>query len=128
MTNAAKPWQPVAAAVLAAVLLLSACATPPVPPPPVPPAPTVAAPPPPESAASASIRAYYAEVQQALLSQGLLRTDGAAVDAPFTDRNLTDNFIRIAMYEEYSRGQISTTRSQTPIRLLRWDKPIRVSV
>lgn len=118
-----------AAAILAAALMLAACDTPQVAPvaPPAPPLPVVARPPP-ETAASAAMRSYYAEVQSSLLSQRLLRTDGGVPDAPFTDRNLTDNFLRIAMYEEYARGQISTTRSQTPIHLLRWNQPIRVSV
>ena len=121
---------PTAATLWVAALILSGCATP-VPPVVVAPAAPVAiapAAPAPETAASATIRAYYAEVQQALLSQGLLRTDPGTTDAPFTDRNLTDNFLTIALYEEYARGQISTTRSQTAIRLLRWDKPVRVAV
>jgi len=82
----------------------------------------------PETAASAVLRAYYGEVQTALLSQGLLRTDMGGEDAPFTDRNLTENFIRIALYEEYARGQVSTTRSESPIRLLRWNQPVRVAI
>jgi hypothetical protein len=84
--------------------------------------------PPPETAESAAIRSYYGEVQASLLSQGLLRTDGGGEDAPFTDRNLTENFLRIALYEEYARGEITTTRTESPIRLLRWDRPVRVSV
>jgi hypothetical protein len=123
------PARPLTAAFLAAALILAGCATP-VPPPALilaPAAPTVA-PPPPETAASAAVRAHYAEVQSSLLGQGLLRTDGGGIDAPFTDRNLTENFLRIALYEEYARGLISTTRNQMPIKLLRWDKPIRVSV
>ena len=114
-------------AVLAALLGLAACDAPPVPvvPPPVV---VVAPPPPPETAASATLRSYFAEVQSSLLSQGLLRTDMGGEDAPFTDRNLTENFIRVALYEEYARGQVSATRSETPIRLLRWDQPVRVSV
>ena len=124
------PARPLTAVCLAAALVLAGCDTP------TPPLATaapaavvqVAMPPLPETAASASIRAYYAEVQSALLSQGLLRTDGGGPDAPFTDRNLTENFLRIALYEEYAHGQISTTRSQTPINLLRWDKPIRLSL
>ena len=63
-----------------------------------------------------------------MLSQGLLRTDGGGEDAPFTDRNLTENFLRIALYEEYARGQVSTSRSQTPIRLQRWTRPVRVQL
>ena len=41
---------------------------------------------PPETAQSAAARAYYAQVQQVLLSQGLLRSDGGGVDTPVTDR------------------------------------------
>ena len=93
---------------------------------PVEPAPVL--PPPPETAASAAIRAYYAQVQTALLSQGLLRTDMGGPDAPFTDRNLIDNFLKIALYEEYAHGQVSAVRGVNPIRLLRWNQPIRVAL
>ncbi len=93
-----------------------------------PPVVVVAPQPPPETAASAALRSYFAEVQSALLSQGLLRTDMGGEDAPYTDRNLTENFVRIALYEEYARGQVATTRSETPIRLLRWNQPVRVSI
>lgn len=82
----------------------------------------------PESAESAAIRSYYGEVQMSLLSQGLLRTDAGGQDAPFTDRNLTENFLRIALYEEYARGEVTSVRGESPIRLLRWDRPVRVSV
>jgi hypothetical protein len=92
------------------------------------PLPPVVVAPPPETAASAALRAHYTEVQSALLSQGLLRTDGGGADAPFTDRNLTENFLRIALYEEYAHGQFSTTRSQNPIPLQRWDQPIRMQL
>lgn len=118
-----------AASLWVAALILSGCAAPVVPLVQAPPPPsTVMIAPPPETAASAALRAHYAEVQQALLSQGLLRTDPGTTDAPFTDRNLTNNFLKIALYEEYAHGQISATRNQLPIRLLRWDKPLRVSV
>ena len=119
------------AALLAALLGLAACGSaPPAPEPPPAPTETPAAlpPPPPETAASAAQRAYYGQVQTALLSQGLLRTDGGGEDAPFTDRNLTENFLKIALYEEYARGQVATTRSQTAIRLLRWNQPVRLSI
>ena len=115
------------AALLLAALALVGCdiATAPPEPPaaPAPPPPTA-----PETAASAALRAYYAQVQSALLSQGLLRTDGGGEDAPFTDRNLSENFLKVALYEEYAHGQIATTRSQTAIRLLRWDQPVRLSI
>ena len=38
----------------------------------------------PDTPASAAARAYYGQVQQALLSQGLLRTDGGGPDTPFS--------------------------------------------
>ena len=112
---------------LAATLGMGGCDTP-VQPPAPPPVPAPAPPPPAETPESAALRAYFAQVQSALLSQGLLRTDGGGEDAPFTDRNLTENFLKIALYEEYARGQVAATRSQTAIRLLRWDQPVRLSV
>ena len=116
------------AAVLAALLGIAACDSP-APPVVAPPSLTVPpAPPLPETAESAAIRSYYGEVQMSLLSQGLLRTDAGGQDAPFTDRNLTENFLRIALYEEYARGEVTSIRNESPIRLLRWDKPVRVSV
>ena len=123
-----RPNLPTATALLAASLGLAACDSPDLPA--VQPPPPIAAPtpPPPETAASAALRTYFAEVQSSLLSQGLLRTDGGGDNAPFTDRNLTENFVRIALYEEYARGQVSTTRSETPIQLLRWDQPVRLSI
>ena len=118
------------AALLAGSLVVAGCDTqmsaPLAPPDPV--VMTPSAPALPETPASAALRAYYSQIQMSLLSQGLLRTDGGGEDAPFTDRNLTENFLKIALYEEYARGQIATTRSQTPIRLQRWAKPVRVQL
>jgi hypothetical protein len=78
----------------------------------------------PETPASASARAYYAQVQQALLSQGLLRTDGGGPDTPFTAAMLTENFIRVALYDEYDRGGPASTVGQ----LRRWQGPVRVAL
>ncbi len=112
---------------LVALTALGACAKPPevavVPPPPPIAAPVVV-----ETPASAAVRLHYAEVQAGLLSAGLLRTAMAPSDAPFTDRNLTDNFLKIALYEEYAGGQITAHSNQAPIRLLRWQAPIRVAL
>jgi hypothetical protein len=115
--------------VLVAALALAGCAAPPPPAPAPEPAPApVAAPPAPETPASAALKAHYAAVQAALLSEGLLRTEMAPYDAPFTDRNLMENFLTIALHEEYSGGQISTRRSGAAIPLQRWAAPIRVAV
>lgn len=113
--------------VLAAALAVWGCEAPP-PPKPVPVAPAPLPEPVAETPASAAIRAHYAAVQESLLALGLLRTDMGGPDAPFTDRNLKDNFLRIAFYEEYASGQIASQRSETPIRLQRWSEPIRVGL
>jgi Protein of unknown function (DUF2927) len=62
-----------------------------------------------------------------LLREGLLRTDGAE-DVPFTDRMLTDNFMRIALYDEYRRGSGGFVREETESQLRRWEAPIRVAI
>jgi hypothetical protein len=76
---------------------------------------------------SASAHAYYQQVQQVLLSQGLLRTD-PGTDIPFTDRMLADNFMRIALYDEYRRGTGGFVREETKSRLRRWEAPVRIGV
>ncbi len=119
---------------LAAVALagLTACtqtavptrATTPVAPPPV------ARPdlPAPETAASQVARLYYARVQAQLLSQGLLRTDGGGRDTPFTDRMLAENFIRIALYDEYTRTAAGPVQRMTSSRIRKWQAPVRVGL
>ncbi|MFT4151031.1 MAG: DUF2927 domain-containing protein [Paracoccaceae bacterium] len=82
----------------------------------------------PETPASAAARAYYAQVQQSLLSQGLLRTDGGGPDTPFTDRMLADNFIRIALYDEYTRSPGAPIQQEAASRLRRWEVPVRVGL
>ena len=131
MSKPGRGLLPVKAVVLAvAALVLAACDPPAVTLPVVVPAPHPQSTPTsvPETAASAKMRAYYAQVQQSLLSQGLLRTDMGGIDTPFTDRMLTDNFLKIALYEEYARGQITTTPTANPIRLVRWAQPVRMAL
>jgi hypothetical protein len=80
------------------------------------------------SAKTESARKYYMQVQQALLAQGLMRTDGGGRDTPFNDRMLTDNFLRIALFDEYSRASGTFVREETASRLRRWEQPIRVGL
>ena len=99
-------------------------------PPPVPlirpAAPTLQVPPP--SPLSEATREYYARLQSSLLAQGLLRTDRGGPDTPFTDRNLAENFIRIALYDEYVTQNGRFVQRQTPSQLRRWIKPVRMAV
>jgi opacity protein-like surface antigen len=81
------------------------------------------------SAASAAAHAYYAQVQQALLSQGLLRTDGGGADTPYTDRMLAETFVQIAMRDEYQPGTgglVASAGAATTLR--RWTGPVRVGL
>lgn len=82
----------------------------------------------PDSGASAELADYYSRVQNGLLSQGLLRTDGGGPDVPFTERDLVRNFLKIAFYEEYADvgGQLVARESAS--RMHRWQKPVTLSV
>ena len=81
-----------------------------------------------ESAASAEARAYFAAMQERMLSQGLLRTDGGGPDTPFTDRMLAENFIRIALYDEYHRKEGQFRQGDTKAMIRRWQEPVRLQV
>jgi hypothetical protein len=109
---------------------LTACApTVTVAPTPVLEAPEAAEPaPPPPSAASEAVRQHYAKVQADLLGRGLMRTDGGSGDAPFTDTMLAENFVRIALYDEYTRSSQGLVANATQSRLRRWEQPVRVGL
>ena len=108
-----------------AVLALSGClGAPPAVAPPTP-APPVA--PPPPSPKSAAASAYYAQVQQVLLREGMLRTDPGS-DIPIRAERLADNFLKIALYQEFTRGRGGITREETASPLTRWRDPVRVAV
>jgi hypothetical protein len=81
-----------------------------------------------ETPKSASARIYYAQVQQNLLSQGLMRTDGGGRDTPFDARILADNFLKIAFYNEYKSGTDGPVAQETKSRLRRWEEPVRVGL
>jgi hypothetical protein len=79
------------------------------------------------TAKSAAAAFYYAQVQQVLLGQGMLRTDGGG-DIRVGADTLAENFMRIALYDEYRRGAGGFVREETASRLRRWEGPIRVGV
>ena len=82
----------------------------------------------PPSAESMALAAYYARVQSGLLDQGLLRTDGGTRDAPFTDRILADNFIKIAAFDEYATTALGPVQTETPSTIRRWESPVRIGL
>ena len=78
--------------------------------------------------ASARRGAYYGQVQLALLSQGLLRTDGGGPDTPFTDRMLAENFLRIALVRRIHPLGDGDVQRQAASELRRWQAPVRVGL
>jgi hypothetical protein len=81
-----------------------------------------------ETPQSAAARAYYAEVQAVLLKQGLMRTDGGGDDTFVSERMLAENFLRIALYDEYVRGPAGPVRREQASILRRWAAPVRVAL
>ncbi len=82
----------------------------------------------PVTGASAELADYYARVQNGLLAQGLLRTDGGGPDAPFGQRELVRNFLKIAFYEEYVDAGGRLVAREKASRMHRWSKPVTISI
>ena len=80
------------------------------------------------SADSLQLERYYAQVENDLLVQGLLRQDGGGADTPFNKRQLVENFTRIAMFNEYTERANGLTRIESASVLRRWNKPIVMSI
>jgi hypothetical protein len=71
---------------------------------------------------------YYQRLQNDLLAQGLLRTDGGGPDTTFTDTILARNFVRIALFDEYVATAQGLRAQPTISPLRRWEKPVRFSI
>lgn len=80
------------------------------------------------SAQSRELAAYYARVQADLLVRGLLRTDGGGPDTPFTDTMLIRDFQKIALEDEFVRGEGLRPSAGGTTAIKKWTKPIRVAV
>lgn len=82
----------------------------------------------PASAQSQKLSRYYGRVQNNLLTQGLLRTDGGGVDTPYSDTDLLRNFEQIAFYDEYAQGGGFKRSDGKPGALRKWISPVRIEV
>ncbi len=116
-------------AALAAALVLAGCEM--APPPDEPavrrPQPRAALPEP-SSEQSEAVRRHFARVEADLRGRGLLRTDGGGPDTPFNARQLTEAFVRVALYDEYTSVGGRLVARQTPSHLRRWEQPVRVAL
>lgn len=80
------------------------------------------------SAASRAMAEYYAKVQNDLLRNELLRTDGGGADTPFNSAQLAENFDAIALNDEYTTIGGEFVARTTPSTLHRWDVPVRIAL
>ncbi|RSK31617.1 DUF2927 domain-containing protein [Rhodovulum iodosum] len=80
------------------------------------------------SAESRAMAAHFGRVEAELRERGLLRTDGGGADTPVSRRNLVENFVRIALYDEYVAHSGMLVAEQTESRLRRWEQPIRMGM
>lgn len=79
------------------------------------------------SAESQQLAAFYARFEQRQLTAGLLRKDGGGPDTPYNARLLTENFERIALYDEYTLRAGRFVAQQAESRLRRWTGPVRIA-
>ncbi|WP_380057182.1 DUF2927 domain-containing protein [Falsihalocynthiibacter sp. SS001] len=70
----------------------------------------------------------FARLQENFIAQGLMRTDGGGVDAAFDADDLTENFMKIAFFAEFSEvnGRIVAQEAAFPMR--RWRDPVVIHV
>ncbi|MEM9247814.1 MAG: DUF2927 domain-containing protein [Pseudomonadota bacterium] len=80
------------------------------------------------SAESRALEQYYARIQNDLLARGLLRRDGGGPDTPFDARMLRENFVRIALFDEYTERAGTMVARQTESRLRRWARPVKLQL
>ena len=70
---------------------------------------------------------YYARVQNDLLAQGLMRTDGGGPDTRFDADDLVRNFQRIAFINEHPLDSVGPSDGSIS-NLHRWEKPVRMRI
>lgn len=71
---------------------------------------------------------HFARVQNEMVSRGLMRTDNGLSDAPFSQRQLVENFVQIALFDEYVAQNGTMVARPTESKLRRWEQPIRMNV
>ena len=75
---------------------------------------------------SEAVRRFFATQEETLRSRGLMRTDGGGTDTPITSNMLVENFVRIALFDEYTVVDGRLVGRPTPTVLRRWTAPVRM--
>lgn len=77
------------------------------------------------SPASLNMRGYLADIEQTLIARGHLRTD-AGTEIALTPERLTEDFINIALHDEYVRQGDKLVMRAAPAPLRRWQQPVLI--
>lgn len=80
-----------------------------------------------ETPASRDMRAYLKGVEDNLIARGRLRTDDGR-DIELTPERLTDDFVMVALHDEYTRKGDTLVSGATAAPLRRWSVPVRMRV
>lgn len=75
--------------------------------------------------ASRNMRDYLAGIEQALIARGRLRTDDGS-DIALTPEKLADDFVEVALHDEYLRQNGKLIARPTPAPLRRWQQPVAI--
>ena len=78
-----------------------------------------------DTPASRTMRDYLAGVEQALIARGRLRTDGGS-DIALTPEKLAEDFVQVALHDEYLRQGGKLISRPTPAPLRRWQQPVAI--
>ncbi|WP_208347421.1 DUF2927 domain-containing protein [Pseudaestuariivita rosea] len=70
---------------------------------------------------------YYRQLEASYVQRGHLRSEHAPQDVPWDRATLAENFIQIALYNEYNNRNGGFSSSKTESVLRRWEKPVRIS-
>lgn len=82
----------------------------------------------PQTDESRRMRDYLVAVQTDLIGRGLLRTESIAEDQALTPERLAEDFIEIALRDEYRREGGNLVASSHPAPLRRWESPVRLQI
>ena len=75
-----------------------------------------------------TISAYFQSLEAQRLGNGLLRETRDPPDLPFSDRDLEEIFVKIALFDEYTFIGNRIVERATPSSLRRWEVPVRMGL
>ncbi|MEM1375671.1 MAG: DUF2927 domain-containing protein [Pseudomonadota bacterium] len=73
------------------------------------------------------MRVYYQRLENDQKVRGLMRIDGGTVDAPFNERQLAENFVQIALFDEHPGAGVGFSQPKAA-ELRRWAAPVRIAL